>query len=166
MLPLTRTNSGFTSPARSAAAPASPKNVRREEYIGRLYAVEQKLFQPGGIIGGMPAAMDLFSDDLRRNPFPAYEYLRSASPLLRVPPPFNGWMIFDYDSVKWALNDNATFSSRVPAPPNWFLFDDPPSHTKLRGLIARAFTPRMIANLEPRIRELSRELLDAAAQGV
>src|SRR5262249_40016148 len=37
---------------------------------------------------------------------------------------------------------------------------DPPRHTKLRALISRAFTPRVVADLEPRIRELSRQLLD------
>ncbi|SPF50974.1 putative cytochrome P450 YjiB [Candidatus Sulfopaludibacter sp. SbA4] len=103
--------------------------------------------------------MDIFSDDVRRNPYPLYDQLRTNSPALRVPPPFDAWMIFDYDSVKWALNDHETFSSRVPAPP-WFIFFDPPVHTKLRALISRAFTPGMIANLEPRIKELSRELLD------
>lgn len=103
--------------------------------------------------------MNLFSDDARRDPFPLYEGLRNNSPLLRVPPPFNAWMLFDYETVKWALNDHETFSSRVPAP-QWFIFFDPPVHSKLRGLISRAFTPKMIASLEPRIRELSRELLD------
>lgn len=107
--------------------------------------------------------LELFSDEVRRNPFPVYAQLREMSPVLRVPPPFDGWMLFDYESVKWALNDHETFSSRVPAP-NWFIFFDPPAHTRLRGLIAQAFTPRMIAGLEPRIRELSRTLLDAAME--
>ena len=80
---------------------------------------------------------------------------------MRVPPPFDAWVILDYDGVKRALSDHETFSSRVPAPRNWFLFSDPPSHTKSRALISRAFTPRSIAGLEPRIRELSRRLLDA-----
>jgi cytochrome P450 len=106
--------------------------------------------------------IDLFSDDIRRNPYPVYEQLRETSPLLRVPPPFDGWMILDYDSVRWSLTDHDTFSSRVPAPRNWFIFFDPPAHPKLRALISRAFTPRMIANLEPRIQDLSRELLDTA----
>jgi len=105
--------------------------------------------------------MNLFSDEVRRDPYPLYDELRSSSPLLRIPPPFDAWMLFDYDTVKWALNDHATFSSRVPAP-KWFIFFDPPAHTKLRALISRAFTPRTIVNLEPRIRELSRELLDRA----
>lgn len=104
--------------------------------------------------------MDIFSDANRRDPYPLYDYMRATSPLLRVPPPFNGWLVFDYETVKWLLNDPQTFSSRVPAPPNWFIFSDAPEHTKLRGLISRAFTPRVIANLEPRIRELSAELLD------
>jgi len=106
---------------------------------------------------------NMFSDEIRRNPFPVYQTMRKLSPVFHVPPPFDGWMIFDYQSVKWALNDHETFSSRVPAPPNWFIFIDPPNHTKLRGLISQAFTPRMVANLEPRIREISRQLLDRAA---
>jgi cytochrome P450 len=56
---------------------------------------------------------------------------------------------------KWALNDHETFSSRVPVPRTWFIFFDSPAHTKLRSLISHAFTARMIANLEPRIRELA-----------
>src|SRR5437016_2669967 len=107
--------------------------------------------------------MNLFSDEIRRNPYPLYDRLRVSSPVLHVPPPFDGWMIFDYETVKWALNDHETFSSRVPAP-QWFIFFDPPAHTKLRALISRVFTPRMIADLEPRIRKLSRELLDLSIE--
>jgi cytochrome P450 len=107
--------------------------------------------------------MNLFSDEARRNPYPLYDQLRIGSPLLRVPPPFNAWMIFDYEGVKWALNDHETFSSSVPAP-KWFIFFDPPAHTKLRALISQAFTPRMVANLDPRIRQLSRELLDGTIE--
>jgi cytochrome P450 len=104
--------------------------------------------------------MDFFSDDMRRDPFPVYDQMRRGSPVLHIPPPFDAWLIFDYEGVKWALSDHDTFSSRVPAPRNWFLFFDPPSHTKQRALISRAFTPRVVANIEPRIRALSRELLD------
>ena len=104
--------------------------------------------------------MDFFSDAMRRDPYPVYDRLRSTSPLFHVPPPFDAWLIFDYEGVNWALNDHDTFSSRVPSPPNWFLFFDPPRHTKLRALISRAFTPRVVTNLEPRIRQLSHELLD------
>ncbi|HUE72302.1 MAG TPA: cytochrome P450 [Pirellulaceae bacterium] len=101
-----------------------------------------------------------FSDELRRDPYPMYQQMRTHSPMLHLPPPFDVWMVFDYDGVKRVLSDHEAFSSAVPAPKNWFLFHDPPRHTKLRGLISRAFTPRVVANLEPRIRALSRELLD------
>jgi len=108
--------------------------------------------------------MDIFSDEVRRNPYPLYDQLRTASPLLRVPPPFNAWLVFDYETAKRVLNDAETFSSRVPAPRNWFLFFDAPEHTKLRALISRAFTPRTVAMLELRIRDLSQALLDAAME--
>lgn len=108
--------------------------------------------------------MELFSDPVRRNPYPVYDRLRASSPLLHIPPPFKAWMIFDYQTVKWALNDDSTFSSAVPAPKNWFIFADPPAHTKQRGLISKAFTPRVIASLEPRIREISRDLLNPVLQ--
>jgi cytochrome P450 len=106
--------------------------------------------------------IDVFSDDARRNPYPLYEQHRRKSPLLYVPPPFDGWLIFDYDGAKRALNDHESFSSRVPAPRHWFIFFDPPAHSKLRALISRAFTPNSIVALESYIRELSRELLDQA----
>jgi cytochrome P450 len=109
--------------------------------------------------------MHLFSDDMRRNPYPAYDQLRSRSPVFHLPP-FDLWMIFDFEGVKRALVDHGAFSSdlsHVPGhgnPGEWFLFFDPPRHSKLRALISKAFTPRVVANLEPRIRELSRQLLD------
>jgi cytochrome P450 len=102
---------------------------------------------------------ELFSDEMRRNPYPAYAHLRSASPVLHVPQ-FRAWLLFDFQSVDRALRDHETFRNGVPGPENWFIFEDPPRHTRLRGLIARAFTPRSIAGLEPRIREISRTLLD------
>src|SRR5262249_25357097 len=111
--------------------------------------------------------MDLFSDDMRRDPYPAYDRMRAGSPVFHVAP-LDLWMIFDFDGVRRALVDHDAFSSdlsRVPGqgnPGQWFIFFDPPRHTKLRALIAKAFTPRVVAGLEPRIRELSRELLDPA----
>ena len=104
--------------------------------------------------------MDLFSDDMRRDPYPMYDQMRRMSPTLRVPT-IDAWFLFDYASVDRALNDPTAFSSAVPAPENWFTFSDPPKHSRLRGLIARAFTPKSISELESRIRGLSRRLLDA-----
>ena len=84
-----------------------------------------------------------------------------------VPPPFDGWLLLDYDGVKRVLADHDVFSSRVPGPQSWFIFSDPPAHAKMRAIVSRAFTPRIVANLEPQVRELSRGLLDhALSRGV
>src|SRR3954466_13243297 len=113
--------------------------------------------------------LGLYSDEMRRDPYPAYDRMRGGSPLLRVPPR-DLWMIFDYENVKRALSDQDAFSSAASPsgssgkPLDWLIFADPPRHTKLRALILRAFTPRAVANLEPRIRELSRELLDRVVE--
>ena len=41
---------------------------------------------------------------------------------------------------------------------------DPPAHTRLRSLVTKAFTPRMIQRLEPRMHEIANQLLDAALE--
>ena len=113
--------------------------------------------------------IDLFSTDMRRDPYPVYEAMRGVAPVFHLPP-FDLWLIFDYEGVRRALMDHDSFSSNlshVPGqgnPGEWFLFFDPPRHTKLRAIISKAFTPRVVANLEPRIRELSRQLLDAVIE--
>src|ERR1700722_1176107 len=105
--------------------------------------------------------IDFSSDNVRRNPYPIYDQFRSGSPVFHEQR--SGlWMVFDYEGVKRVLSDPDTFSSRFG--PEWIIFLDPPRHAKLRGLISRAFTPRSVANLEPRIRELSRDLLDRKIQ--
>ena len=109
--------------------------------------------------------LDLFSDEMRRNPYPVFDQLRSSAPVFHVPP-LDLWLILDYEGVKRALVDHDAFSSDLSHvsghgnPGEWFIFFDPPRHTKLRALIAKAFTPRVVANLEPRIRELWCQLLD------
>ena len=45
-----------------------------------------------------------------------------------------------------------------------FLFLDPPDHTRLRGLVSRAFTPRVVEALRPRVQQIVDELLNAAEQ--
>jgi cytochrome P450 len=101
--------------------------------------------------------LNLFSDDGRRNPYPTYDQLRGSSPLLHDPQS-DLWMVFNYEGVKRVLSDPEAFSSRYG--PGWLIFLDPPRHTKLRALVSQAFTPRVVANLEPRIRDLAGRLLD------
>lgn len=103
------------------------------------------------------------SERFRRNPYPLYALLRRARPVFRVPR-LEHWVLLDYESVRRALDDHDAFSSDVSRAGfgnlGWFIFLDAPRHTALRALVSRAFTPRSIAVLEPRIRALADALLD------
>jgi cytochrome P450 len=82
------------------------------------------------------------------------------------------WRLLDYATVDRVLSDPATFSSDfsglTPVQEDFEVFRtgmfvgmDPPRHRKLRTLVSQAFTPRTIAGLEPRIRAIIADLLDA-----
>lgn len=105
----------------------------------------------------------MFDDQMRRDPYRLYDQLRATSPVFHFAPA-DIYMLLDYASVKRAFSDHETFSSAVGTTRGnsfeWLLFMDPPRHTKLRGIVNRAFTSRSTAALEPRIRELTRRLLD------
>ncbi|HEX7977960.1 MAG TPA: cytochrome P450 [Gemmatimonadaceae bacterium] len=105
-----------------------------------------------------------FSDDVRREPFLWYDQVRSASPVLRDASS-DTWILLDYASVAHAMDDHATFSSRVTRPggcaPEWLVFLDLPRYARLRTIVNRAFAPRAITALAPRIEAISRELLDS-----
>lgn len=81
--------------------------------------------------------------------------------------------VFRHADVERVLTDHATFSNDISRV-NPELAElsrgnlnsvDPPEHTKLRRLIGKAFTPRTVSALEPRIAELARELLNEAPDG-
>ncbi|MFD9889688.1 cytochrome P450 [Amycolatopsis sp. NPDC059027] len=80
------------------------------------------------------------------------------------------WHVYGYPETLAILNDPATYTSDVarrfvPGADQWD-FDgnltqaDPPEHHKLRTLVSRAFTPRVVNNLEPVIADVAGELLD------
>jgi cytochrome P450 len=109
----------------------------------------------------------------RSNPYPLYALLRRARPLVHFAK-YDLWFASRYDDVKRVLSDYGTFSSdfrrmfdpEIATPPvrASLITSDPPVHTRLRGLISRAFTPRAVANLEPRIAELTHALLDEVVE--
>jgi cytochrome P450 len=84
---------------------------------------------------------------------------------------YGTWHVFRYADVEPVLADPQTFSSDltglIPRQPEVELFSrgnfvrmDPPRHDKLRRLVSKAFTPKVVAALAPRIGELAGELLD------
>lgn len=101
------------------------------------------------------------------DPFPFYEMGRMMSPLLLDDQKM--WLVFGYNDITGILKDQATFSSdfnpaRTAAEGNpSMLGTDPPVHSRLRGLVSQAFTPKMIDQWAPRIRQRTVELLEPIA---
>jgi cytochrome P450 len=85
------------------------------------------------------------------------------------------WQVLGHPEASAILSDPARFSSDLselqPDQEDFALFQrgnflgmDPPQHRKLRTLVSQAFTPKVVAALEPRIAELTTQLLDRAGE--
>jgi cytochrome P450 family 109 len=98
----------------------------------------------------------------RITPFPVYEKLRNTTPV-RFDPERNSWDVFRYEDVQRILKDHATFSSvrGTDVRQENLLIMDPPKHTQMRDLVNKAFTPKAINDLAPKITDITNELLDA-----
>ncbi len=118
---------------------------------------------------GLAALARLADPAVIADPYPLFATLREASPFVE----FDGAMaVFGrYRDCSRILRDPRASSerdrsllSRPDAPrTRSFLSLDPPDHTRLRRLVAKAFTARVVATLAPRITEITDELLSAAA---
>jgi cytochrome P450 len=111
-------------------------------------------------------------------PHALFARLRAEAPVCWHPES-NGpgfWALTKHADVLSVSRDSATFSSAragymvqdmdplaVAQSRLMLLGMDPPEHTRLRGLVNRGFTPRQVARLGPRIRELSRAIVEAVA---
>jgi cholest-4-en-3-one 26-monooxygenase len=96
----------------------------------------------------------------------AFRELRAKAPLARQPS-LGFWAVTKHADVLAVERDTHLFSSEAPLPSvfgEMILKMDPPRHTRLRGVINRGFTPGMIKRLEPNVRELTTEIIDAAAR--
>jgi cytochrome P450 len=114
----------------------------------------------------------MFTPELRLNPYPMYQALRVNQPVM-FSPDLGIWSVFRYEDVKTVLSNHTLFSSQYGQPSvpdagaaaeargqSSLITTDPPRHTQLRSLVNRAFTPRAVAALEPRIEAIANELLD------
>ncbi|MGF6882391.1 cytochrome P450 [Nocardia sp. GAS34] len=109
--------------------------------------------------------------DVHSDPYPYYERLREQAPVFRNETD-DFWALSRHGDVLAALRDSERFSSANGMrmePAFWgpqaerffsFVAMDPPKHTRLRGLVMRAFTQHRVQSLEPRLREIARGLLE------
>ncbi len=107
---------------------------------------------------------ELASDAAQLLPFPIYRELREKTPV-RYDEDRQSWDIFRYEDVHRILKDPATFSSRrgLEVRGETLLTMDQPKHTHMRNLVNKAFTPKAINDLAPRITSITNELLDQVA---
>jgi cytochrome P450 len=106
-------------------------------------------------------------------PYNWYGQMRETQPIYHDPD-WGAWHVFRYADVARVLSDYTTFSSdesryvqaeyRDSSPiSSSILRMDPPRHRHLRHLVSQAFTPRMVAQMESRISEITNGLLDQVA---
>jgi cytochrome P450 len=127
-------------------------------------------------------AFDPLDPAQRADPFPIYAEARRDAPVFYAPA-FDLWVVTRHEDVLAVLKDDETFSSRnalrssprEPLPEvrevlaqGWpqmpiIVDSDPPLHSRIRRPITKAFTPRRVAELAPRIEAIAQELLDGFA---
>ena len=128
-----------------------------------------------------PVAFDMADATFRRDPYPRYAELRESDVLHRTPDGF--WVLTRHADVLAAVRDqrlssNPVHIDRAPTDAReaalpllgdmgvqLLLTADPPDHTRLRRLANKAFTPRAVERLRPRVVAIVDELLDAATAG-
>lgn len=109
------------------------------------------------------------SPEFRRDPYPYYDLLRTHAPVFH----WDAWgitFLTRHEDCSELLRDNRLGHGVMGEPSaerrplfnmqsNWLLFKNPPDHTRLRGLVYKAFTPRMVEQLRSVIQRITDELL-------
>jgi cytochrome P450 len=114
--------------------------------------------------------------EFRANPYPYYELLQAHAPIFYWDA-WGFWFLSRYDDCHALLRDDRLGRDEsggyVPPPQqkplfemmsHWMLVMDPPDHTRLRSLVHKAFTPRMVSQLRPSVQQIADDLLDKAQE--
>ncbi len=99
---------------------------------------------------------------IQADPFPYYPWMREHAPVLRTTTTLgDAWFLSRYRDVAWALRSQKIFSSQLydPKKAPQVLFMDEPDHTRLRAAVAHVFTPKAVARLEEKTRNLADKYL-------
>ena len=102
-----------------------------------------------------PTSAAILSD-----PYDTYDRLRAKDPVHRMRL-INAWVLTRYEDVDMVLRDHRRFSKDDGIEDEYrsMLHHDPPDHTRLRSLVSKAFTPRSVRELHPRVHRIVAELL-------
>jgi cytochrome P450 len=122
------------------------------------------------VAGDTDVYYDPYDVGIVTDPYPVYARLREEAPLY-YNERFDFWALSRHADVDKALSNWETFSnsrsdilelvqSEFDMPPGVMMFQDPPHHTMLRGLMGRVFTPRRMAAIEDQIRDYCVRCLD------
>jgi pimeloyl-[acyl-carrier protein] synthase len=134
------------------------------------------------VVGGLSGSLNPWNPDVRRDPYPAYAAVRARRSLMRVRL-LGGYVAARYADVETVLRSPAFSTNRDAVPlmasfrraardaPEFLgfldhnlLMIDGERHRRLRGLVSKAFTPRRIEMLRPRVEGLVDELLEHAGR--
>jgi cytochrome P450 len=113
---------------------------------------------------------DPYDVNITADPYPVYARLREEAPIY-YNERYDFWALSRHADVDMALANWATFSNQrsdilelvkspFDMPKGVMMFEDPPIHTMLRGLMSRVFTPRRMAEIEDQIRRFCVNCLD------
>ena len=122
--------------------------------------------------------VDLTSPEALLNPYPLYDQVRTHDPV-HWNKADSSWYVMRFDDLMWILRDDRMSSERfkvlvrslsdeereryapfIDSVTSWILMSDPPSHTRIRSLVNKAFTPRVIENMRARVQTLVNGMLD------
>lgn len=113
---------------------------------------------------------DIRNPEFRADPYPFLEMLRENAPVFYWEE-WGIWFLTRYEECNTLLRDNRLGQGEMTAFPdaeralwemmaNWMLIKDPPDHTRLRGLVHKAFTPRIVEQMRSEIQAITDSLLD------
>lgn len=123
-----------------------------------------------------PLVFDPYDYELHEDPYPVYARLRDEAPLYHNEA-HDFWALSRHADIAAAVRDDDTYSNAMGVSLDrsaWsphahkvmsFLALDPPHQSRLRSLVSRAFTPRRVRELEPRVQALTEHHLDRALDG-
>ncbi len=107
------------------------------------------------------------------DPYSGFNELRESQPVNLTPD--GGWRLTRYQDIQYLLRKAASGmrltngmipgqDQEVPGSGLFMLLQDPPTHTRLRKLVKKAFTPRAIEAWRPRVEAITQQLLDRVAE--